>query len=157
MNTRFFCKFKFLRYVWSRFCACCFVLCGFGNILDCNALSGVGLAILSAFGYLDIPYKLVMNPEQPDGALRGLSGHSPWRMCFPWCWLQYCISSQCGKWKPKWIRQYIDFDNLSEKEVLYMNSNLVITIGRSFGSGKLGTDGAVKLIMDYIDLCQKAR
>lgn len=38
-----------------------------------------------------------------------------------------------------------------------MNSNLVITIGRSFGSGKLGTDGAVKLIMDYIDLCQKAR
>lgn len=73
-----------------------------------------------------------------------------------------------------------------------MNSNLVITIGRSFGSGgreigkalaaeldmkyydkeilaeaanydlcidssRLGTDGAVKLIMDYIDLCQRAR
>ena len=32
MDTRFFCNFEFLRYVWSRFYACSFVLCGFGNI-----------------------------------------------------------------------------------------------------------------------------
>ena len=43
------------------FFACSFVLCGFGHIFDYNALSSIGLVILSAFGYLDIPYKLVMN------------------------------------------------------------------------------------------------
>ena len=56
-----FCICSFLRYVWSRFCACSFVLYGFGYIFDCNALSGISPVALSAFGYLNIPYKLVMN------------------------------------------------------------------------------------------------
>ena len=48
-------------YVWSRFCPCSFVLCGFGYIFDCNALSGVNSVILSSFGYLNIPNEFVMD------------------------------------------------------------------------------------------------
>ena len=40
--------------------ACSFVLCGFGNILDCYSFSGVCLEITSAFGYLNIPNEFVM-------------------------------------------------------------------------------------------------
>ena len=53
--------FKYLISEYYSRDACSFVLCGFGYIFDCNALSSIGLVILSAFGYLYIPYKLVMN------------------------------------------------------------------------------------------------
>ena len=43
------------------FKACSFVLCGFGNILDGYTFSGVSLVITSAFGYLNLPDKFVMD------------------------------------------------------------------------------------------------
>ena len=41
--------------------ACSFVLCGFGNILDCCTFSCIILVITSSFGYLNILNKFVMD------------------------------------------------------------------------------------------------
>ena len=62
MNTRFFfVSIGFLKYVWSRYYACSFVLCGLGDVLDRNALSGIRFVAFSAFRKLYDPDKLVVN------------------------------------------------------------------------------------------------
>lgn len=57
----FFVIMSFFVMYGAGYYACSFVLCGFGNILDCHAFSGICLVITSAFGYLNIPDKFVMD------------------------------------------------------------------------------------------------
>ena len=57
----FFVISSFFVMYGAGFEACSFVLCGFGNILDCYSFSGICFVIASAFGYLNIPNEFVMD------------------------------------------------------------------------------------------------
>ena len=61
MDARFFVISSFFIMYGAGFEACSFVLCGFGNILYGYTFSGICLVITSAFGYLNIPNKFVMD------------------------------------------------------------------------------------------------
>ena len=57
----FFVLSSFFAMYGAGFYSCSFVLCGFSNILDDYTFSGICLVITSAFGYLNIPDKFVMD------------------------------------------------------------------------------------------------